>query len=432
MIVRRSLQKLDVRALMPFALLLALLMVFIAGAAEAISVYVVYYLSLMTLLALVFFQLKNSLALVPLYFLIYIGIGALNISSWRGEISVETIQLYFWGMALLVLPLLLFKNDKQVYSGEKIVLVRKNVVMIIWLHLILAWAATVYVYGTIGFVALDQQLRFRIPTALAYVIRSTLPLVAFLPILKFRRNKLAVFLLAALLPSFLIGFRGVALTGVFAFVFVWAIYNKTAVSRRSIFLAVLVGLFIIYFGFFARRAEGGSLASADLIIAHYFETDEFWVYMLLPLYLALRETIGITSMIIDGGLSNDVNEYPLFVADLYTVFPGGAVAGGQSLGDIIGRVDDGGLTPGILGGVYIDYGVAGLSVFFFLGLLLGYAFYRAKRIPVLLPVYAVILSQFFHLMHRGFLKPEYFTFIAVAFFYSALISFGKSRRHAGR
>jgi hypothetical protein len=125
----------------------------------------------------------------------------------------------------------------------------------------------------------------------------------------------------------------------------------------------------------------------------------------------------LTNRILINGQRNDVNEHALFVADLYTVLPGEQLAGGRSLGQMFGALEAGGLTPGLLGGLYVDYGENSIFFFLVLGLLLAWCLRRACVHARFVPLYVSLLIQAAHLFHRGFLKPEYVTamFIAAAY-----------------
>lgn len=76
----------------------------------------------------------------------------------------------------------------------------------------------------------------------------------------------------------------------------------------------------------------------------------------MPLHIVFRETVGLSNRIITKGQRTSPNSPPLFLADLYTLFPCDERAAGEGLGQLFGTVQSGGLTPGHLGGTYINYG----------------------------------------------------------------------------
>merc|ERR1712115_477013 len=77
--------------------------------------------------------------------------------------------------------------------------------------------------------------------------------------------------------------------------------------------------------------------------------------MILPIYFNLRETVGITNTIIKDNLRND-GIIPMFFLEIFTILPGKQDSPGILLGELIGKVGDAGLTPGMIGGLYLDLG----------------------------------------------------------------------------
>jgi hypothetical protein len=149
----------------------------------------------------------------------------------------------------------------------------------------------------------------------------------------------------------------------------------------------------------------------------YFDYKSWWVYPIMPLYLGVRETVGLTNRIVTTGARNDSNDHALFVADLFTIVPGAQTAAGQSLAQSFRAVESGGLTPGLLGGLYVDYAEYSVACFTALGLMLAWTLRQVYAKPHLLPVYVVLMSQIAHLFHRGFLKPEYLTAMCISAVY---------------
>lgn len=361
---------------------------------------------------------------VALYVLFYLSIGLLNISSWRGYITVEVLHLYAWAIYLFFAPILVFarvRRELEPIRSEG----QQFTKIIIAAHIAVSLVAVAYIYVSIGNVLLNQSLRFRIPTGLEYTVKSVLPIAAIIPFLEIKRK--FILLLAVLAPAVLIGSRGTAVVATLAYVLSsiyfmggrFSVRDFVLENRKYLYYMIFaVGIVVVLF--YLRRSGQTELASVDVVIAHYFDYDNFFVRSILPFYLGFKETTGLTTRIVMDGVVNELNPNPLFFADLFTVLPGGNVAAGQTLARIFGASEAGGLTPGLLGGVYIDYGVGGL-VFF---LVFGFCFVFIDRFmqssPYFIVVYAQVITQFIHLFHRGFLKPEYVTAIIIAGFYFVL------------
>jgi len=72
-----------------------------------------------------------------------------------------------------------------------------------------------------------------------------------------------------------------------------------------------------------------------------------------------------------------------------------------------------------------------LAFFLVIGLLFVLIDRLARKIYYFAPIYIVAIVQFFHLYHRGFLKPEYITTICIALFYLFVVRIGGRSRSRG-
>lgn len=404
----------------------ALLLAFPVLVAMGVSLdnYALIYAALVGFLFFATAMVRNYLRIVIFYMGFYLSIGLLNISTWRGYITVETLSLYAWAMYALVLPILVLAPrliDVPFQPARQ----QKLVKLVIVGHIFVVFLAVLFVYGTIGNVLSAQHLRFRIPTAVEYAIKSALPIAAVLPFLKLRWPVLWLF--ALLLPPVMIGSRGTAVIGILAYVCV--LLHKSGgrldlrtflVKNRTYLLYGLGAVGIISVLFYMRRGGDNGLANVDVIMYHYFDYDNLLIRAILPFYLGFKETIGFSTIIINDQIENTINPYPLFFADLLTVLPGENIAAGQSMSRIFGSTHDGGLTPGMLGGTYIDYGHASVGFFAVTGLLLCWMQRSIASSPYFIIIYVQVITQAIHLFHRGFLKPEYVTSVLIAAFYFML------------
>lgn len=410
-------------------LLLAFPPLFAVGA--AFDNYALIYAFLVGFLCMATALVSNYLRVTLLSLTLYLSIGLLNISTWRGYTTVETISLYAWSMYFLVAPILMLAR-RQIYVPFQVANQQNLLKLLIVGHLAIVYLALLYVFASIGNVLSAQSLRFDIPPALEYVIKSALPAVAVLPFLRLRWSFL--WLMALLLPPMMIGSRGAVVIGIIAYLIVLVHRNggkfdlhTFLMKNRTYLLYALSGIVIISVMFYMRRSGDTGFSPVDVIIHNYFDYDNFLVRAIMPLYLGFKETIGLSTAIITEQVENTINPYPLFFADLFTLMPGENLAAGQSMARIFGATQDGGLTPGLLGGIYIDFGLASLVGFGAIGLLLSWMQRSVAKSPYFVIIYAQVLVQSIHLFHRGFIKPEYVTSVLIACFYAMLCH--RSRAH---
>lgn len=361
---------------------------------------------------------------------LYYAIALLNISIWRGYIDSTTVKHYIVSFFLLGFLQVFFSGNSYV-AVEKI---RPSLLFLNLLkaHIIVVYVALLYIYISYGVIFLNPETRFNVPVYLEYIVKSPLPLVAFCHGIYGKTNWKFIF--AMILPSILLSYRGVAIIALIShYILIYDIKKSQISFSLSLYrmsYAKWIGLISLSFlllavGFYARRTTGSTLASVDLIIEHYFDYNNIFIYLIMPIYLGLKETTGLTNLIISSGVVNDINEFPLFVADIYTVLPGESLGAGRSMAEIFGSVDAGGLTPGILGGLYIDYGEGYWIYFIAMGVIIYLTRIFSLKNILYAPMFTVLIMQFLHLIHRGFLKPEYLTTVAICFFYCKVYGFNR-------
>ncbi|HGS5133881.1 TPA: hypothetical protein ACMDO2_002574 [Vibrio parahaemolyticus] len=386
--------------------------------------YVFSYFSIVFFLIISFLNISGLFRLVVFFLVFYLSIGLLNISTWRGYIEVEVINLYFLCVLLFLIPCVFIRcyvTDRNNFHVSN----QKFILMAILIHLLIVYVSVLAVYIFYGNILLNQTIRFLIPTSLEYVIKSALPIAALIPILKYK-NK-ALLLLLVVLPAILIGSRGTAVISILSYLIsdvyfkfggfdIYKIINK----NKKFLIYSLLAFLVIISGFYLRRGDGSELSSVDVLMSHYFDYDNILIRVILPFHLGFKETIGLSNRLVIESIANNINTYSLFFADLFTVLPGERLAAGQTLGRIFGTVEGGGLTPGLVGGIYIDYKMFTPAFF----LLFGVSFYfleaKLYKSPLFIVVYSQVIVQFIHLFHRGFLKPEYITSVLIAYFYYCL------------
>lgn len=395
--------------------------------------YVMIYITTMSCLFLIFLSNNAGAKIMAFVYFLYFGLATLNISTYRGTISVETITLYSLLILISFIPFLIFRqvSNRQSYTQLKITQLFFSVANT---HLSIVYLCVLLVIVLYGNVFINQEARFNISPAIGYVVKSSLIIPLFYPFFE-KKNKLKFFIYVILpiLPTIFLGGRGtvIIILGAYLIVNFWRESSlKSTMSeknrdmdkkkqKKTLIRFGLIGAVILFGLYYIRRLFSKELIGVSMILKIYKFPSTSWVYVLiLPLYTGFRETVGISNVIIENEFSNVYSSTPMFFSELLTILPGDHVAPGQVLGkQIIGSTLDGGLTPGILGGLYLDFGnMSILGGGIIMAIICFY--YRKSRINNYhLLIFALCFVQFLHLFHRGFLKLEYFTFILLLVIY---------------
>lgn len=373
------------------------------------------------------------------FFFMYFAIPFPNISTYRGEVLIDVLAIYAFlqFFVLFFISMLEYDNTRpSVYYGFKSTALTE---FMFYGHIAVIYSLVAYVYAVIGIIIVRQDLRFTIPPMIEYMIKSglVLPLLwmcssNFAPKLK----NLLKNLLLPIIPSLLIGSRGtfvMILISVIILLYMYKIYGPQLIvekykliyknAKTYIFLGTVLGVLAVYMGFYIRRDGVELITANELLVEYSFTSSGLWVKAILPLYIGLRESVGITNRIIVDGVENPV-EIPLFLMEMMTFLPGHQEAPGIILARDIymasGTDEKYSLTPGILGGLYIDYGFMAIPIVVLLASLLILIYNKGISDIRYRLIYAISVVQFFHLYHRGFLKLEYFVpyFIVLIFLFS--------------
>lgn len=385
------------------------------------------------LLVTMFFLFDTiSIKLICSFYLLYYIIPLPNISTYRGTITNETLVLYTLMLLLGLIPFLTTfspRSHKAISTYQSIRL--NNLFQIaVYIHLFVIYITLFFIYFSYGNILMNQEARFGIGGHLSYLIKSGIYVPLFFPFIKKNFSSTLIFLALPLLPALLIGSRGTVILILMAVVLI-SVLNTFAPGeifslrknkrwkqyKKHIYIGITTCFGIIYVFYFIRREYSDVLLSNSEAINLYFESSSPLYYFILPLYAGLRETIGISNTIISNDYTNTFLNYPLFTSELLTVLPGEQPAPGKVLAKLIGAKLEGGLTPGILGGLYLDYGKYSIFSCLLFGMLIKFLSKKAVSSDLYKILFALTITQFFHLFHRGFLKPEYFIAYIVVFFY---------------
>lgn len=383
--------------------------------------YITLYVALIAFMFASLEGIKNYLRIIVFFLTIYLSIALLNISTWRGNTSTETLYLYSWAMYFMIAPMLAWTQNSKPQKFKP-AHQQDLLKIVIFTHILTTYLALGIVYLSVGNIFLQQHLRFQIPTSLEYTIKSALPIAAVLPFIS--TNRQALWLISIIIPAILIGSRGTAIIAMLAYAIVLlhksgggVSLNNLLIKSRIFLVYGITGFIIISVLFYVRRGGDHGLAPTDVVMENYFEFDNLFIRAILPLYLGFKETVGLSNLIITENIHNNLSSHTLLFADLFTILPGENLSAGQAVAQIFGASQDGGLTPGLLGGTYIDFKELSLLVFFIFGTIFAWLQRSTSASPYFIIIYAQAITQFIHLFHRGFLKPEYITSILIAAFY---------------
>jgi hypothetical protein len=374
-----------------------------------------------------------------IFFFMYYAIPFLNISTYRGEVSLYVLGVYSLIQFLVIVTLSWLEKKRLVPSEFYGFVSTEKTEMMYWAHIGFIYIMVLYVYATIGFILIRQDLRFTISPMVEYIIKSglVLPLIwVFSHNFKPTTINVVKKFLLPILPSLLIGSRGtfimILISIMFSF-FLFRVYGPRLYIDRYSFIfkkakrysivAGVFGVFALYTGFYIRR-DGVELITANELLYQYeFISSALWVKAILPLYIGLRESVGITDRIIMDSIINPA-DYPMFFMEMITFLPGHQEAPGIILARDIymaeGADEKYSLTPGIVGGLYIDYGFYCIPMIVSIAALVVFFYNRGISDLRFRMIYSLSIVQFFHLYHRGFLKLEYLVpyFVLIGFFLS--------------
>lgn len=371
------------------------------------------------------------------YLFLYYFIPFFNISTYRGTISFYTLQIYTYANFALILPLLftisknVFKKNEVKYKKIAITPFFVNVVII---QTIIVYLLVAYVFVTVGNVLVHQELRFFMSPMMSYLIKSTLyiPLFTlFFERSQFTKKNILLFIILPLFPAFFIGSRGTVIMIIISVLVLYLLKNinigekyylKNSKAWRNnkhwVYLTCCIGLILFQIVYYTRRLVSTTFLSPSELAIRYFGNDNWYNMLIMPVYFSLRETVGITEKIIKENVSNTFFDYPMFFSELMTILPGEQPSPGIVLSKRLYQTNyEGGITPGVIGALYIDYRDWLIPILFFTSFIIYFLYKKSLGSDMYKLLYALTITQFFHIYHRGFFKPEYLVAYAIVLFY---------------
>lgn len=387
-----------------------------------------YYFLIVLLVFLGMIRYKNRDNYVVYIVSAYCLVGLLPINTtYRGIVSEHTYLLWFLAMLMLLIGMFLdLKLKFKTIAGRN---TKKLGLTLLLLHVAIVYLSLLFVYINTGPIIINQELRLQVNPFLAYIIKSISPLsLLYIKQVRFIRNRV-VFLGILILPSVLIGARGVAMIYLLGWVIVTSKETNKSIlqflGRRGLLMTAFAFVFILFSGFYFRH-NGSNLSTVSSLMDNYFVGTGDWIIPLLPIFLGLREVIGISNYIFTHEVVNTWTSLPLIFQELVTLLPGEQVAPGRIIsGQVfgLGSSVDKGYTPGIIAAFYLDGGIGGIALGMFVS---GALLSLSRSMNISISTYLAL--SFLHLFHRGFIKPEYIFHLLILIFYLFLIYGDNSKR----
>ncbi len=376
------------------------------------------------------------------YLFLYYFIPFFNISTYRGTIHFYTLELYTYANFALILPLLFTVSSnmfvKRIKAYKKIT-ITPLFVQVLVVHTIFVYLLVAYVFVTVGNVLVHQELRFLMSAKVSYLIKSTLYIPIFTLFFtksQFSKKNILLFIILPLFPAFFIGSRGTVIMIIISVILLYLLknipvgkkfyLNNSQAWRKNkywVYLSGFIGLILFQIIYYTRRLVSHTFLTPVELAQQYFGNAKWYSLLIMPVYFSLRETVGITERIIRDNVTNTYYDSPMFFSEMLTMLPGDRQAPGDVLSRIL-YVGDyaGGITPGIIGGLYIDFGYWLIPILFFTSLFIYFIYRKSLNSDMYKIFYVITIAQFFHIYHRGFFKPEYLFAYAIILFYIYIAS----------
>ncbi len=373
----------------------------------------------------------------PAIFLLYYGIGSVNVTTYRGIVS-ENIQYYILAGIIAYLAGICFCFFVfRLFSGKfRLILQgipsrrvtvptsdRWSLDSMKKFGLFLLAVGTLSVCYTImlhGVPLLKPSGRTDVSAKLFY-ISELLGTGAVLIMAYFIRKKgkalpwfAPFFLYAAVLLSLMAYRTPVAYFIIITFVVYYYLRNAPVLPVAA--MVTVVVLFVGVYGFVRHETLKEGETGAYPSLAKELGTPP-WMAPVVPAYQVTREGTGICNKLIENIPSKEeFFQGKLLVADSLTILPGKQITGGALIKKLMTGKSGAGLTPSIIGGLYADFGLKGiLAGLFVTGVVLGYLYCRLgkQRTIYNILLYAYGLTFAIQYLHRGIFSPNYVFHMAV-------------------
>lgn len=362
--------------------------------------------------------LRNPLKIYISFLVLFYMIGLLPLSSYRDYVTTNLwVFLVIFSVLSISFGYLIGKKYSKFNKRNS----GRSRTKLIYFFLAISYGAGIAIVFEHGFLFSNQSQRFGVSATLQYLVEMSIPLVAVLlpRLTKEKKYLLAstVFLFTLILLGSL-GYRNQPILLILIVLIIYSIkYTQSFKITTFKFKAIISGIISCMLAAFSllfiyRNETSEKLLGIDSL-SEYYKIDSIeWVISIIPIHMQAREAMGVSESAIEriNIINNLTDGLSLFTLDLYTLFPNFSLTGGNVLGTVVNLNDNVSLTPGLLGGLYMSYGIIGLCIFFLLiGIMNSYFWYsyiNTKNINYL--IYCVLGSAYlFELTNRGLFKPFY-------------------------
>ena len=381
---------------------------------------------------------QNPCNLYLLFFLTYYSLGIVGFSTYRGYIEkwfwllilLGSVIFYFLGIQLGRLSIFYKKNIAEInkkYKPNK---------FIAYGILCLSLISATYIVARHGLVFINPEARFFISAKLSYIVEFSIPVIITLFCYRLVNGKVGYKIYLLIFSFFIVllslGYRNqpvLLILGILLSVFFHAGYNWVLVKYKKLF-SLIVSLMCFFLGYSylirINNSIGRTLNWKDTIIEFDIFNPEI-ILSIIPLHMASREGMGVTEVAIErlGIIESYVPSWTLFFQDFFTMLPEYSLTSGRILGIVVNLKETSSLTPSLIGGVMISFGIVGVFLCF---LVMGFIFkkltnlYRKTQDPKWLSLLVVFCLYAIELTNRGFFKPMYVFSVIIVF----MISFGSN------
>lgn len=241
---------------------------------------------------------------------------------------------------------------------------------------------------------------------------------------------LALLVVALAMP----GYRGWPVIGIILITIAGVYFGRIRVRIRTVVILFGLVVFLVAGGEYIRRNTTGGQAPGTQLTTQQLAARygaEGIPPGLLELHFALRETVGLTQVLVINRDRGRRVSSSLLLGDFKTLLPGKQTSGLVALNELIAIRGSLGLTAGAVGVSYMDLGRWSLVLFFAVGGVMGVAWRMAARDARWAMFYFLIVIYSIQWLHRGTPKASYVV-VPAMFLALASLSTPSASWRAGR
>lgn len=284
-----------------------------------------------------------------------------------------------------------------------------------------------------GILFFNPEARFAVSAKLSYFVEFSLPVTLTIFCYELSRTKLTLRLfvlpLFVLLMLLSLGYRNqpvLLIVGLVMSIF-YCSNSRIDFGRFKVVFggAVFAGLVFLGFSYLVRieNSVGRMLGWRDTISIFDVVLPELTLPF-IPLHMAAREGMGVTTIALDRleDIASYVDRFWFFLLDFSTILPDFSLTSGRVLGLVVNLNETSSLTPSLIGGLLISYGVLGAFLFFLMagmGLSIVWGAYKRTHDPKYLSLTIVSLVYMVELTNRGIFKPMYIISVILVYLMSS-------------